>query len=151
MFSACPVGMEVQRSIRQIAPTNAFRLGLKSPGERFGKGAGGASDIRTVVTLLPPPIFTRWPLVDLVWSRVARSLPSDAAELKPTCTGNVAISGSPGRKIGLKAGHDPRLKALVQIGCNPNLAKLVLHLPARLHRCSKASHIASRRAPRIHG
>ena len=47
MFSACPVGMEVQRSIPQIAPNNAFRLGPKSPGECFGKGAGGEGGIRT--------------------------------------------------------------------------------------------------------
>jgi hypothetical protein len=60
MFSACPVGLEVQRSIRQIAPNNAFRLGLKSPGERFGRGAGGASEIRTHDTIfrssIRPPV-----------------------------------------------------------------------------------------------
>jgi hypothetical protein len=30
---------------------------------------------------------------------------------------------------------------------DPNLGKVVLSLPVRLRRCSKASHIASRRAP----
>src|ERR1700732_4496900 len=38
MFSACPVGMEVQRYMRQIGANNAFLLGLKSAGERFWKG-----------------------------------------------------------------------------------------------------------------
>jgi hypothetical protein len=37
MFSACPVDMEVQRSMRQIAPNNAFCLGFKGAGERFWK------------------------------------------------------------------------------------------------------------------
>src|SRR5580704_10087539 len=37
MFSACPVDMEVQRSMRQIAPHNPFRLGFKGAGERFWK------------------------------------------------------------------------------------------------------------------
>src|ERR1700729_4234812 len=46
MFSICPVGMEVQRLIRQIAPNDTFRLGLKRPGESFGKGVGGGVSAR---------------------------------------------------------------------------------------------------------
>jgi hypothetical protein len=37
MFSACPVDMEVQRSMRRIAPNNDFRPGFKGAGERVWK------------------------------------------------------------------------------------------------------------------